>query len=407
MPLYIVGFAIVVGLGALLWRRYQSGGEWQRDASFFVDLLAMGAAALIVGTLALTQLKSDPFGAPVAVGESVTEPSPSPEPTENRQAIVPSVTLTPRRTATQRAQGAATLEATSTMTATATVSSTVSATVTITVSTTVAPAVTTTAAATASQVQTYVVQPGDRLNTIAARFGLTSAQIIAANPGLNADTLQIDQRLIIPTSAPGAPPPAASHRRARARGADLYRAARGLPQHHCGTLWRDNRTDHRPQPWPERGQPQHWSGHPAALSSQRPPDMKHFDAGITFCYTDNLARTAEWYERVMGLELAVDQGKCRIYRVAGQGFLGFCERAAVGINHDDVVLTFVTDDVDAWYDRLRSMGAIVSGQPETSETFGIYHFYARDPNGYRLEVQRFLTPAARRACHNDGPDVVL
>lgn len=126
--------------------------------------------------------------------------------------------------------------------------------------------------------------------------------------------------------------------------------------------------------------------------------MTHFDSQITFFYTDNLARTAEWYERVLGLELAVDQGKCRIYRVAGQSFLGFCQRDAVGINHDDVILTFVTDDVDGWYDRLRGHRAILSGEPEESAEYGIYHFFARDPNGYRLEFQRFLSPQARQAC---------
>lgn len=127
--------------------------------------------------------------------------------------------------------------------------------------------------------------------------------------------------------------------------------------------------------------------------------MAPFASQITFCYTDNLARTGEWYERVLGLELALDQGKCRIYRVAGQGFLGLCERAAVGINHDDLILTFVTDDVDGWYDRLRRFEAIVVGAPEVNEAFGIYHFFARDPNGYRIEIQKFLSPVARDVCH--------
>ncbi len=127
-----------------------------------------------------------------------------------------------------------------------------------------------------------------------------------------------------------------------------------------------------------------------------------FDSQITFCYTDNLQRTAEWYERVLGLEMAVDQGSCRIYRVAGQSFIGFCEREAVGINHDDLILTLVTDDVDGWYDRLRSHRAIVSGEPEYNEEFDVYHFFARDPNGYRIEIQRFLSPEARDICHQSA-----
>lgn len=130
--------------------------------------------------------------------------------------------------------------------------------------------------------------------------------------------------------------------------------------------------------------------------------MPRFDSQITFYYTDNLSRTAEWYEQVLGLELAIDQGVCRIYRVAGQGFLGFCERAAVGIHHDDIILTFITDEVDQWHERLRQFDAIVIGQPEVNEKFGIYHFFARDPNGYRIEIQRFLSDNDHKICHQAG-----
>ena len=44
--------------------------------------------------------------------------------------------------------------------------------------------------------------------------------------------------------------------------------------------------------------------------------MALFDAGITFCYTLDLKRTAEFYEEIMGLPLVLDQGGCRIYEVS-------------------------------------------------------------------------------------------
>lgn len=127
--------------------------------------------------------------------------------------------------------------------------------------------------------------------------------------------------------------------------------------------------------------------------------MAPFDAQITFCYTDDLPRTGAWYEQVLALERVIDQGSCWIYQVAGQGFLGFCERSSVGIDHDDLILTLVTDDVDDWYDRVVARGGIVSGAPEANEAFGIYHFFVRDPNGYRIEIQRFLSPEDRNVCH--------
>ncbi|HBY96160.1 MAG: VOC family protein [Ardenticatenaceae bacterium] len=112
---------------------------------------------------------------------------------------------------------------------------------------------------------------------------------------------------------------------------------------------------------------------------------------ITFCYTDNLGVTDDFYQGTLGLPLVFDQGTCHIYRVADGACIGFCRRSAVGIDHDDLILTLVTDDVDGWYGRLKARGATVVEPPRTDERYGVYHFFARDPNGYRLEFQKFLS----------------
>jgi hypothetical protein len=48
----------------------------------------------------------------------------------------------------------------------------------------------------------YTVQSGDSLNAIAVQVHSTLAILIAANPGINADSLTIGQQLRIPASAP-------------------------------------------------------------------------------------------------------------------------------------------------------------------------------------------------------------
>jgi LysM repeat protein len=52
--------------------------------------------------------------------------------------------------------------------------------------------------------QTYVVKSGDIPETIAAQFGITTEDLLAANPGLDPRELQVGQVLIIP--APSEPP---------------------------------------------------------------------------------------------------------------------------------------------------------------------------------------------------------
>lgn len=52
------------------------------------------------------------------------------------------------------------------------------------------------------------------------------------------------------------------------------------------------------------------------------------DEQITFLYCEDIAKTAPFYEDVLGFELAVNQGSCRIYHVVGRkGYIGICERA--------------------------------------------------------------------------------
>ncbi len=122
--------------------------------------------------------------------------------------------------------------------------------------------------------------------------------------------------------------------------------------------------------------------------------MASFDAHITFCYTRDLAETARFYEEALELELTLDQGGCRIYRVAGDAFIGFCSRKDA-TKPEGVILTLVTDDVDGWHRRLTGRGVFFEKSPQYNPDYDIYHCFLRDPSGYLLEIQRFENPAWR------------
>ena len=126
--------------------------------------------------------------------------------------------------------------------------------------------------------------------------------------------------------------------------------------------------------------------------------MDHGDAPIppvgeliTFLYVEDLERSDRFYAGVLGLPLVVDQGLCRIYRVAGSGYLGVCERPGQS-SPDGLIVTLVSDDVDAWHDRLLAAGVPVEQSPQDSDTYRVYHAFYRDPDGYLVEVQRFHDP---------------
>ena len=123
-----------------------------------------------------------------------------------------------------------------------------------------------------------------------------------------------------------------------------------------------------------------------------------FDQQVTFLYVKDLERSERFYGKVLGLELVLNQGLARIYRVdSGNAFLGIClssevqqaptsDRAPLG-----VIVTFVTNDIDCAYSALLNKGVAFEKAPALNATYKIYNCFFRDPDGYLLEIQRFLS----------------
>lgn len=120
-----------------------------------------------------------------------------------------------------------------------------------------------------------------------------------------------------------------------------------------------------------------------------------FDQLVTFIYVSDLDKSAAFYEAVLQLELWLDQGACRIYKVSATGFIGICQAndSSKGQPPADaappVILTLVTHDVHAWYQQLKAKWHNVGNPPEFNADYNIFHFFIHDPDGYLIEIQRF------------------
>lgn len=124
-----------------------------------------------------------------------------------------------------------------------------------------------------------------------------------------------------------------------------------------------------------------------------------FDQHVTFLYAEHPEASWRFYEEVLGLPLAQDQGTCRIYQVApgSRAFLGVCRARAPRVTDNPrvqggAVVTFVTEDVEGWHARLQAKGVRIASAPAFSEAYRVTSFFFHDPAGYTLEIQRFERP---------------
>lgn len=121
--------------------------------------------------------------------------------------------------------------------------------------------------------------------------------------------------------------------------------------------------------------------------------MTETDGMITWVYCDDLSKAAHFYGTLLGLALWRDAGTARIYRAGAQAFVGVCTAFEDRVvQPQGSMITLLREDVDGWYERLRQAEVPLRGAPARLDAFGIYTFFCEDPNGYVIEVQRFLEP---------------
>lgn len=121
--------------------------------------------------------------------------------------------------------------------------------------------------------------------------------------------------------------------------------------------------------------------------------MPKIDQQIVFLPVRDLAVSSRFYGEVLGLRMALDQGSCSIFQWTGGAYIGLCERADGVEPAERVFLTLVTQDVEGWHAHLSAHGIETDGPPRENADYKIIQFFAKDPDGYTIEVQKFLDPA--------------
>lgn len=114
---------------------------------------------------------------------------------------------------------------------------------------------------------------------------------------------------------------------------------------------------------------------------------------ITFQYYRDLPAAMTFYEEVMGLELAIDQGWSKIYRIADKAHIGLVDEAR-GMQDwaekKTCQICLRVPDVDAWHAWIATRDVTGLTAPRDGEELGIRAFVFLDPEGYQIEIQSVL-----------------
>ncbi len=116
-------------------------------------------------------------------------------------------------------------------------------------------------------------------------------------------------------------------------------------------------------------------------------------ANVVWLYHNDVAEAQKFYEEKLGARLLVDQGFTKVYSSSKTGFIGIVDQAE-GLHKFNeekaVTVSFVSDAIDAWYDRLSKMGVTMRDTLSDSERVPVRSFVGFDPAGYYLEFDWFL-----------------
>jgi nitroreductase len=128
------------------------------------------------------------------------------------------------------------------------------------------------------------------------------------------------------------------------------------------------------------------------------PKQEVVMSGLIFYGTGMFEKISRFYSDDLGMYLWLDQGGCRIFK-SGNLLLGFCEREVIETSG---IITFFFDsrkEIDAIYEKLKDRS---ENEPQYNPKYNIYHFFARDPEGRRIEFQKFESALPDYHCGSEN-----
>ena len=116
------------------------------------------------------------------------------------------------------------------------------------------------------------------------------------------------------------------------------------------------------------------------------------DSQVTFLYYKDVAAAAQFYGGILGLEQTFDEGWVEIYRISSTSYVGLVDETRGSHRASEskpVMLSIVTDEVDAWYEHIRGADVTILSEISDGTAVPVRSFMVEDPGGYTIEFFRW------------------
>ena len=116
---------------------------------------------------------------------------------------------------------------------------------------------------------------------------------------------------------------------------------------------------------------------------------------ILMLYYKDITEAVPFYEQTLGLPKTFNQDWVKIYRLTATSSVALVQEGEGSFHRaqadNAVMLSIVTEDVDAWYERLKQdQGIVFLKDIYNNEHAPIRAFLVEDPGGYSIEFFQWL-----------------
>jgi hypothetical protein len=127
----------------------------------------------------------------------------------------------------------------------------------------------------------------------------------------------------------------------------------------------------------------------SCTNEERDKEMKYTSA-ITFLYYDDFSYGVNFIEDVLQLDLVMDQGFARVYRVNQKAFLGIVQKRDHDVVSGSTLFSLTTRNVESEYHRVRQLEVNNLTDIKHFESIPLKSFFFDDSEGHKFEIQQFL-----------------